>query len=38
VTDIDDIGPVIEEGKKRGYKHFNIKVAPNPDISLAASL
>jgi L-alanine-DL-glutamate epimerase-like enolase superfamily enzyme len=37
VTDIRDVGGVVEEGKKRGYRHFNIKVAPNPDsdISLA---
>ena len=31
VTDIADVGPLIEEGKKRGYRHFNIKVAPDPD-------
>jgi L-alanine-DL-glutamate epimerase-like enolase superfamily enzyme len=31
VTDIDDAGQVMEEGKKRGYRHFNIKVAPDPD-------
>jgi len=37
VTDISDVGSVVDEGKKRGYRHFNIKVAPNPDsdISLA---
>jgi len=35
VTNLDDIGPVVEEGKKRGYKHFNIKVAPDPDFDAA---
>jgi L-alanine-DL-glutamate epimerase-like enolase superfamily enzyme len=37
VTDIDDIGHIMDEGKKRGYRHFNIKVAPNPefDVTLA---
>jgi L-alanine-DL-glutamate epimerase-like enolase superfamily enzyme len=31
VTDIDDIGRVMDEGKKQGYRHFNIKVAPDLD-------
>lgn len=35
VTDIDDAGQVVEEGKKRGYRHFNIKVAPEPDFDVA---
>lgn len=35
VTKIDDIGHIMDEGKKRGYKHFNIKVAPNPDFDVA---
>ncbi len=35
VTDLNDIGRVMEEGKKRGYRHFNIKVAPNPDFDIA---
>jgi len=35
VTDIDDAGQVMEEGKKRGYCHFNIKVAPDPDFDTA---
>jgi L-alanine-DL-glutamate epimerase-like enolase superfamily enzyme len=37
VTKIDDVGAVIEEGQKRGYRHFNIKVAPDPvfDVALA---
>jgi len=35
VTNIDDAGQVMEEGKKRGYCHFNIKVAPDPDFDTA---
>ena len=37
MTKIDDVGAVIEEGQKRGYRHFNIKVAPDPlfDVALA---
>ena len=35
VTAIDDTGRVVEEGRKRGYKHFNIKVAPDPDFDVA---
>jgi L-alanine-DL-glutamate epimerase-like enolase superfamily enzyme len=31
VTNLDDIGSVMDEGKKRGYRHFNIKVAPDPE-------
>jgi L-alanine-DL-glutamate epimerase-like enolase superfamily enzyme len=31
VIGLAEAGPLIEEGKKRGYKHFNIKVAPDPD-------
>jgi len=31
VTDIGDVGRVVDEGKKHGYQHFNIKVAPDPD-------
>ena len=34
VTKIDDAGPMIEEGTKRGYRHFNIKVAPDPDFDV----
>ena len=34
VTDIDDIGLIMEEGKKRGYRHFNIKVAPDLDFDV----
>ena len=35
VTDLDNIGRVMEEGKKLGYRHFNIKVAPNPDFDVS---
>ena len=35
VQSIDDVGSVMDEGKKRGYCHFNIKVAPDPDFDVA---
>ncbi|NIM98148.1 MAG: hypothetical protein GTO24_08735, partial [candidate division Zixibacteria bacterium] len=35
VTKIDDVGHVMDEGQKRGYQHFNIKVAPDPDFDVA---
>jgi L-alanine-DL-glutamate epimerase-like enolase superfamily enzyme len=35
VMKIDEVGDVMDEGKKRGYKHFNIKVAPDPDFDVA---
>ncbi len=35
VTAIDDVGGVVAEGQKRGYRHFNIKVAPDPDFDIA---
>ena len=35
VKSIDDDGSVMDEGKKRGYRHFNIKVAPDPDFDVA---
>lgn len=31
---LDETGPLLEEGRKRGYKHFNIKVAPDPKFDL----
>lgn len=31
VARVDQAAAVMEEGKKRGYRHFNIKVAPDPD-------
>jgi L-alanine-DL-glutamate epimerase-like enolase superfamily enzyme len=35
VTAIDDVGGVVAEGQNRGYRHFNIKVAPDPDFDIA---
>jgi len=34
VMNINDVGSVVAEGKKRGYRHFNIKVAPDPDFDV----
>jgi len=31
VQTIDEIVPLMEEGRRRGYRNFNIKVAPDPD-------
>ncbi len=37
VTNLGDVDKVVTEGKERGYRHFNIKVGPDPkfDIALA---
>jgi L-alanine-DL-glutamate epimerase-like enolase superfamily enzyme len=35
VTRLDDVPTVMEAGRQRGYRHFNIKVAPNPDFDVA---
>jgi L-alanine-DL-glutamate epimerase-like enolase superfamily enzyme len=35
VTSLDDIRSLMDEGKKRGYRHFNIKVAPDPEFDVA---
>jgi L-alanine-DL-glutamate epimerase-like enolase superfamily enzyme len=32
---LDEIDPLIEQGRARGYKHFNVKVAPDPAFDLA---
>lgn len=34
---LDEAASLVEEGQKRGYRHFNIKVAPDPrfDVELA---
>ncbi|MFH1923099.1 MAG: enolase C-terminal domain-like protein [Planctomycetota bacterium] len=34
---LDEVDPLIDAGRKRGYRHFNIKVAPDPkfDVELA---
>jgi len=31
---LDDVGPLLAEGKKRGYGHFNVKVGPDPKFDL----
>ena len=40
VQTLDQVESVIEAGRKRGYRHFNIKVAPDPkfDVQLARSV
>jgi L-alanine-DL-glutamate epimerase-like enolase superfamily enzyme len=37
VKALEEVEPLMAEGRKRGYRHFNIKVAPDPrfDIALA---
>jgi L-alanine-DL-glutamate epimerase-like enolase superfamily enzyme len=37
---LDEAGALVEEGKKRGYRHFNIKVAPDVkfDVELASTV
>ena len=35
VQAIEDVSPLMAEGRKRGYRHFNIKVAPDPKFDLA---
>ncbi len=34
VKTLDDVELVMEEGQKRGYRNFNIKVAPDPDFDV----
>ncbi len=34
-TDLSEVETLVGEGKRRGYKHFNIKVAPNVDLDIA---
>jgi len=34
VKNIDEIEHIMDEGKKRGYRNFNIKVAPDPDFDV----
>jgi L-alanine-DL-glutamate epimerase-like enolase superfamily enzyme len=31
VTSLDDVGKIMDQGTTRGYRHFNIKVAPDPE-------
>jgi L-alanine-DL-glutamate epimerase-like enolase superfamily enzyme len=37
VKAIEDVEPLMAEGRRRGYRHFNIKVSPDPafDVALA---
>ncbi len=35
VRELRDIEPSVHEGRERGYRHFNLKVAPNPDFDVA---
>jgi L-alanine-DL-glutamate epimerase-like enolase superfamily enzyme len=35
VTALDDAAGIVAEGQKRGYRHFNIKVAPDPNFDVA---
>jgi len=34
VKKLDEIGPIVEEGQKRGYRNFNIKIAPDADFDI----
>ena len=31
---LDEVGPMIAKGREEGYKHFNIKVAPDPNFDV----
>jgi L-alanine-DL-glutamate epimerase-like enolase superfamily enzyme len=31
---LDEIEPLVAEGKRRGYEHFNVKIAPDVDFDL----
>ncbi len=35
VKKLDEVGPIMEEGTKRGCRNFNIKIAPDPDFDVA---
>jgi len=35
VLKIDEAAAAVEAGKKRGYRHFNLKVAPDPEFDAA---
>lgn len=35
VTRLDDVGPLLQQGRERGYQHFNIKVGPDPEFDVA---
>jgi L-alanine-DL-glutamate epimerase-like enolase superfamily enzyme len=34
-TTLDDVEPLIEQGWQRGYRNFNVKVAPDPEFDVA---
>jgi len=40
VKAIDEVEQVVAQGRRRGYRHFNIKVAPDPtfDVALATAV
>ncbi len=35
VTTLDHVEPTVAAGQQQGYRHFNIKIAPNPAFDLA---
>lgn len=35
VQQLDDVGPLMQQGSDRGYRHFNIKVGPDPSFDAA---
>ncbi|MBI5849855.1 MAG: hypothetical protein HZB39_02275 [Planctomycetes bacterium] len=35
VTKLDDVDAVMAQGEARGYRHFNIKLGPDPDFDVA---
>lgn len=37
---LDEVDALIEQGRKRGYRHFNIKISPDPkfDVALATAV
>lgn len=35
VRSLDEIDGLVESGRRRGYRHFNIKVGPKPDFDVA---
>ncbi|GAB4153343.1 MAG: enolase C-terminal domain-like protein [Planctomycetota bacterium] len=35
VVKLQDVGALVQQGRERGYRHFNIKVGPDPDFDVA---
>lgn len=31
---LDEVEPLVAQGRARGYEHFNVKIAPNPEFDL----